>query len=186
MTSATPTIQHFIPKEAFEARPSAMPFQARVFPLQHPPDPFPISLVELAIGDARVRTPAPARVHPASEVSLELLHLFLKAGTALPPVEIDVAAGAGGLRTFRQELRFVYFAEPDQMGFVEVVRVCTHVEVVFGVLDVALAHVGSYGSVVCREFDLVPQSIGEPAPVPSLAPFTQRIQISVTEYLVAG
>lgn len=66
----TATIQHFIPHEAFQPRSSAMPLQARVSPLQHLSDPFPVPLVVLAIRNGDIRVSAPAGIHPAAEVSL--------------------------------------------------------------------------------------------------------------------
>ena len=79
-------------------------------------------------------------------MSLQLLDLFRKAGTALPSGEIDVAARTGRsprLAVLCLELRFVYFAVSDQMGVVEVVGICTHVEVFFAVFNVSLTNEGS-------------------------------------------
>lgn len=120
--------------------------------LQHPPDPLRILLVEIMIRDIWVRLAAEAGIHPASELPLEFLDFGLEAGAALPAGEVDVAAGAGGFpagsfAVFLPQLRLVDFAEPDQVRVVEVVGVFAHAEVVFGVLDVFFADVGSGGSV---------------------------------------
>ena len=173
-----------------------MPFQARVLPLQHPPDLLPISLVMLGVGDGGVGGSAPAGIDPASEVPLQRLHFGLEAGTALPPGEVDVAAGAGGFQPLRtvlgEEVRFVVLAKADEVGFVEVLGVGAHAEVLFAVFDVALADVRSSRSVVCRKLNLGPKCIREPAfirdplPVLFIVPFTKLFQIPVTETLIAG
>ena len=120
-------------------------------PLQHPPDPLPIVLVEIIVRDVLVRLAAPGRIHPASEVALEFLDFGLEAGAALPAGEVDVAAGAGdfpvdAFAVFLPQLRLVDFAEPDQVRVVEVLPVCAHAEIVFGVLVVVFADVGSEGA----------------------------------------